>query len=705
MEYNCFHIKPFLQRTREFYTKENGLPSDTVTACQFDGDGNLYAGTDKGLSVFDGTSFNTVSYDGLDGEITFLYLDKSNTLWAGAGCTVFSIKKGKITKSQSFSKAVVDMDTDGEGNLWLLTDDVLYIYGGKEFKNYAKIPMGYAKTFCAYGEKQVYVANPVAIVGLFGKRPRWGPIVPDVSDMPTNCIQSMAADKYGHMFLGTDEGLCIYDSYSTWLTSKHIFNLPKSDVKKILIAENGTKYIGTDIGLYIMEPTKTSFLGAKRWLPDSEVTAIAIKKDNSELWIGTNKGISRISERTFTLQQKAEIYQEMTEKYHVRDVGYVTVRDFERYGDITSGAVEVSDNDGIWTASYLAAQALRYGATGSKEALKIARRSAKALLKLLYVTGIEGFPARSYRRKGEHNFGEKHPEWHRTEDEFGALEWKGETSSDETSGHFYGLSLFYDICADEKEKEEVANAVSKIVTHILDNDYALCDIDGLPTTWARWGPHEINRDDKFYWEKCVNSLEMLSMLKVAYHMTGDNRFDDEYKKLIDREHYALNCMQYKIPDANVSHIDDNLSFLAIVPLLRYEDDLQLRAYYLNGLKHSYELQRSERCPLWNIAYGALSGEMCDIENAVRSMQELPLDLIHWEVKNSVRPELDWDSGQEIFGGKRQLKAALPYDEKPITKYDANPFIPDGGNGLRAEDGTVFLHPYWFARYYGLISEE
>ena len=92
MKYNCFHIKPFIQRTREFYTKENGLLSDTITSCQFDGDGNLYAGTDKGLLVFDGVSFNTFSYDGLDGEITFLYLDKSNTLWAGAGRTVFAVK-------------------------------------------------------------------------------------------------------------------------------------------------------------------------------------------------------------------------------------------------------------------------------------------------------------------------------------------------------------------------------------------------------------------------------------------------------------------------------------------------------------------------------------------------------------------------------------------------------------------------------------
>ena len=41
----------------------------------------------------------------------------------------------------------------------------------------------------------------------------------------------------------------------------------------------------------------------------------------------------------------------------------------------------------------------------------------------------------------------------------------------------------------------------------------------------------------------------------------------------------------------------------------------------------------------------------------------------------------------------------------MNKYDNNPFLADRGDGLRAEDGTVFLLPYWYARYYGMIIEE
>ncbi len=706
MENISLHIKPFLQRTRTFYSVSDGLPSDMVTCAAFDGNGVFFAGTDKGLAYFDGKAFHPFPLKGA-GEMTFLYKSADGMLFAGSGNILYTISDKMVVKTAEYPQKVIAMDTDGAGNLWLLTPDALYIRekGEKELRFYSEVLEGYATGFCVFGDKRLYAANPVALMGLFGKRPRWGPIVPDTSDMPVNCIQALAADGYGHLWLGTEEGLCIYDANNTWLTHKEIEGLPQGDIKKILLSKSGARYIGTTIGLYVMNGLKTTFLGAKRWLPAPEVTAIALKDDDSELWVGTEKGLSRIKQEMYTLEKKAAHYQEITEKYHVRDAGYVTIRCLDKYGDIASGGVEISDNDGLWTALYCASQALRYGATKSKDALEIARRSVKALLKLLSVTGVEGFPARAYRRPGETGFGDGDPEWHLSEDEHGALEWKGETSSDETTGHFFGLSFYYDLCADKKEKKEIAAAVSAIVTHVLAHDYTLCDADNLPTTWARWGPYELNRDNRFYWEKCVNSLELISMLRIAYYMTGEKRFKDEYDKLVTREHYALNVFQYKIPDANTSHIDDELSFLAIVPLLKYEDDPALRMFYLNGLRHSYETQRAERCPLWNVIYGAITGTFCDIENAARSMQELPLDLIHWEVKNSIRPGLVWDSGQELFGGPRQLKNPLPYDENPICKYDKNVFVPDGGNGMSAEDGTVFLLPYWFARYYGLIIED
>ena len=56
----------------------------------------------------------------------------------------------------------------------------------------------------------------------------------------------------------------------------------------------------------------------------------------------------------------------------------------------------MSDNDGLWTAMYVGAMALRYGATKDPEARKHARASLTALLDLERQTGLPGFPARCH---------------------------------------------------------------------------------------------------------------------------------------------------------------------------------------------------------------------------------------------------------------------------------------------------------------------
>ena len=82
---------------------------------------------------------------------------------------------------------------------------------------------------------------------------------------------------------------------------------------------------------------------------------------------------------------------------------------------------------------------------------------------------------------------------------------------------------------------------------------------------------------------------------------------------------------------------------------------------------------------------------------------LPLDLINYPVKNSFR-ELEWTDDAVEYGGVRQLKEPLAYDEKPVNGYDGNPFVADGGNALEAAEPTIFLLPYWLGRYFGLLGD-
>ena len=49
---------------------------------------------------------------------------------------------------------------------------------------------------------------------------------------------------------------------------------------------------------------------------------------------------------------------------------------------------------------------------------------------------------------------------------------------------------------------------------------------------------------------------------------------------------------------------------------------------------------------------------------------------------------------------------LPAAERPMTKWNGNPYRLDGGDGGRTEeDGTFFRRRYWMARYHGLFQGE
>ena len=62
---------------------------------------------------------------------------------------------------------------------------------------------------------------------------------------------------------------------------------------------------------------------------------------------------------------------------------------------------EASDNDGLWTAMYIGAQAFRYVATRDEAARNVGSKSLEALLDLTRLSGYPGFPARAIINRGE----------------------------------------------------------------------------------------------------------------------------------------------------------------------------------------------------------------------------------------------------------------------------------------------------------------
>ena len=267
----------------------------------------------------------------------------------------------------------------------------------------------------------------------------------------------------------------------------------------------------------------------------------------------------------------------------------------------------------------------------------------------------------------------------------------------------YGYSTYYDLAADETEKEYIRTLVPKIMDHILDHGYFLVGPDGQRTRWGVWAPSHLNGPWRA--QQGLNSLEILAHLRTAHHITGETRYQDAYTDLIQTHHYAENARRTKLTlPGHINHSDDELAFISYYPLLKYEQDPELRSIYLESLEHAWQVERPERNPLWNFIYSALTQNPCDEKEAVRTLREIPIDQIDWPIENSHRLDIPIDAERGRFG-ELQSTNVLPYDELSILKWNGNPYRLDNPTqGRREEDGVHYLLPYWMGRYYGFVTD-
>lgn len=724
MKKNTLHFGEFRQYDKKFITPENGVDCANVSSVAFDGEVLYIAQPDGILEYADGKIKKT----NIPASKLF---KRDGKLFASAGNTLAEIKKGKLRKIADLDSPVQDVSVALDGSLWAITEKFLYLSKEDGFEKIVSIP---EETVCLaaldnkskYGET-VYVGSAVeGLMSMKGKRRHWAELIPEMTPVLSRSINCIALDSLGHLWVGSDEGLNIYDGRNYWFNGNDFYSVPDGSFNDMFFTKDGKKYFATNTGIVTLIEGKISYFSFGAWLMNPTVTKISVS-DNGTIAAVTPDGISIITSKYMTLAEKAAHYDEMAVRYFTRNEGYQVSRKLRKYGDLDSGWLPNSDNDGLFTGLYCASQCFRYAVTGSEEAKANAKRAVEAMIKLTEVTGKKGFTARATRYSHEENYGTGvREEWHACEN-IPDCEWLGETSSDEMTGHYYAYGIYYDLVADKKEKKKIAEVVRTITDHILDNNFHLTDVDGIPTTWANWEPDLLNNDDRWYYERGTNSLEILSFLKTTYHVTGDKKYNDVFDMLIKKHHYAMNCMQYKCEDGHLAHIDDQLDFTNIYPLIVYTENEAHNEIFKMGLTHHFDYEKIERSPMFNITYGALTNNSCDIENAAKSLSEMNLDLVRWPVFNSYRKDIVWDTEQEAFGAPAQLKYPVEYGSRVLVHYDGNQFVCDSGcerfvnvnkktvnrtstlpgtgaNGMSAMMPYIYLLPYWMGRYYGLLGD-
>jgi hypothetical protein len=478
--------------------------------------------------------------------------------------------------------------------------------------------------------------------------------------------------------------------------------LPTSRFNVTVRQSQTVVWVGTPEGAIRVDGDRRGqqYFGGRRWLPDDRVSGIGFERD--VIWIETAAGFSRIEFKQMTLEEKSRAFVERVQKRHNR-WGLTASSQLRVAGDLGTNQMVSSDNDGLWTAMYVAAESFRYAVTRDSDARDNARRGMQAIVRLESITGIPGFPARSFIKVGE-DVQPKDGEWHDAAEK--GWRWKGDTSSDEIVGHYFVYPIYHDLAASDDEKPALLSVIDRLTNHILDHNYQLVDVDGQKTRWGWWGPDAIWEDPD---ETGLRALHMLSHLRVAIYLTADSAYRTKYRRAYDdliktHKYHLLARNQKVMVPGHINHSDDELAFLSYYPLLRYEDDPALLDVYRQSLERSWQIERPERNPLWNFIYAAgTAATEFDRADSMRTLREIPMDLVQWDVRNSHRLDVAIDPMSDRFK-RRQALIVLPYDELPMSKWNGNPYALDGGSGGRSEDdGAYFLLPYWMGRYHKLVE--
>ena len=527
-----------------------------------------------------------------------------------------------------------------------------------------------------------------------------------------NNLTAIALTKdHKQIVVGTEDGILSLDPEEFEEIAPINRKLPDTNISSI--AEiNGRLWFGSSKGAFALrQDGKYDYYASKRWLVDDKVVDIFPGPDNSVL-ILTETGLNKINFVEMTLAEKAEYFQKVQRLRHIRH-GFSSEGNLSIPGDPSSIVLGDTDNDGLWTSMYLAGELFRYAATESEDALQNAYEAFEAMERLTEISGIKGFPARTYEIDG-YQSSDNNPDipedqkiWRLSDD--GRWRWKSTTSSDESCGHFFVYALFAEIVPDKDWQDRAIHQIKIEMDHIIEHDWYLVTWNGEITEWGRWNPDYVNSFPINVGDRRLNATLILAFLQTAYHFTGEAIYKEKAYELMDKYGYKENVtrpasvighVEGQVLSDSWNHSDDEMYFLTIPALVKYAFTEELKQEYFQTAQSHWEIERSENNPLWNFMYALIGGSDYDSEESAWWLREFPMDLVSWSVDNSHRQDL---IRIDPNFRRQEYTEVLPRDERPMHLHN-NAYRNNGGsNGSREYPPYIYLLPYWAGRYVDAIT--
>jgi hypothetical protein len=707
-----YQDRSFSQAIPRRWTTDHGLPDAALASVAVDADGRPWVGCQSGLfrlidSRFEGLGLTL----GVSSPVTAIVADGSG-IWVNnrLGLHFVTSATGAVESFTMAAPVATILGSAMAGGVWILAGQGPCrgkLAGGTAGVECSPAvlstpaePTGLAETFDG-----LFLTTATKLYRL--DEAVWVEVLVTVPPgEETIDIRGITAAVNGDLLIAARGGLGRIASGGqvvAWLAGTD--GLPFADIRGVSTDADGKILVPAANGLIMLDGKAFDLIHGGSWLPSDQVNQAAYAPDGT-LWVATESGLAEIRYTNMTLEQKALFLGEQTYPRHNR-LGYISDVALNVPGDLSTTFTHDNDNDGQWTAMWLAALSYQYAVTKDPEIRNRAIEASRALRLLQNVTYDKGFIARSIvppedcpsRQGGD-------ARWQLSAD--GLWCWKSKTSTDEFIGHVYGQSIYYDLVADAAEKAEVASMIGRLMDHVVGGEYSytLKEEDGYPTEDGHMDPGFMETVGQFG-DAGLNAAMILSGLIAAHRMTGEVRFQEHLDKLISEFGYAEYVRREKeIQDVYwVNHDSDEMAFMAFHALLWNDDDLSRRDIWLDGLSRLWDTQRPERNPEFNFTWASHAPTDADIglQDSIRTLKEIHLSLVVWWCHNGGRLDLTLNQQPDRFGNP-QSTTVPPYHQRHVMKWNSNPYGLDSAADGRSEEASTFwILPYWMGRYEGFIT--
>jgi PAS domain S-box-containing protein len=279
------------QYLHDSWGTERGWPGGSITAIAQSSDGFLWIGTDKGLVRFDGLNFRQFQLAHPDpiwiGPVRTLVVDASDNLWILLQNTlVFRYKNGNfelIRGETENGTTAMARGTSGAVLLSSLAEGTL-TYSDNRFRSLSSAALLTDAARVANSEAPDQRATPFS----------WF----DRLAAPTSVVISMAQTDDGKIWLGTEhQGLFYLQGGRVSSASNGRLD---TKINCLLPLQNSELWVGTAKGVLRWSGTKLTSAGVPSSLLNLDVLSILRDRD-SNIWVGTSRGLFRYNTNGVTL--------------------------------------------------------------------------------------------------------------------------------------------------------------------------------------------------------------------------------------------------------------------------------------------------------------------------------------------------------------------------------------------------------------------